>query len=327
MKLASFRQGEGPVRVGALVDDATLVDLAQAEQIADGAASGRFASMQALIEGGAAALDQARHLLDLAPDAALLQLADVRLLSPLPVPVRMRDAGMFIEHLAIIRKKMAAMAAEKSDDPSVTAETLLQTDQFRLPDVLARRVCYYNGNHLAVIGPGDVLRWPAGVEVIDYELELAVVIGRGGSDISPEAARDHVFGYTLMNDWSARDIQVETGRAGGGPCMGKDFGTSLGPWIVTADEIPDPQALEMTAAVNGEVWSRGWTRNMHHKVFDAVSELSRLAPLHAGEVIGSGTPAHGSASEQGKVLLPGQVVELNVPEIGTLANEIGPKSA
>jgi len=312
MKLVTFRSQEGASRLGAMVSDTHILDLA----LADGTGVGPFGSMMALIAAGEAGLDQARALTAAAPESAIVAMEDVRLQAPLPVPARLRDAAMFIEHLEIIAKAMAQMAAEQGAGSGAAPAP------FDLPEVLYRRACYYNGNHHAVLGPDEPLRWPSRVAVVDYELELAVVVGRAGSDLSPEEARSHIFGYTLMNDWSARDLQMDVKPSGAGPCMGKDFGTSLGPCIVTADEIGDPQALELEAFVDGELWSRGSTRNMHHSFAEAVSQFSWISPLVPGEVIGSGTPAHGSASEQGKRLEPGQVVELRNAVIGALRTPI-----
>ncbi|ATQ42919.1 fumarylacetoacetate hydrolase family protein [Caulobacter mirabilis] len=310
----------GVTQVGVGLTEDTLLALADAHAL-QGGSGGPFGGMIDLIEAGQAGLDRARALASAPPQAAIHTFADVVLKAPLPVPARLRDSSMFTEHLEIIRKEMARLAVRDAADPEAELQKLLEGD-FKLPDVLHRLCCYYNGNHHAVIGPDEPLRWPAMSEVLDYELEFAVVVGRGGRDLSPEQARDHVFGYTLMNDWSARDLQVDVSKSGAGPCMGKDFATSLGPCIVTADELSDPHDMALSAWVDGERWSEGSTRNMRHTVFEALSQFSRISPLVPGEVIGSGTCAYGSAAEQGRRLQPGQTVELRAEEIGSLTNQI-----
>ena len=157
---------------------------------------------------------------------------------------------------------------------------------------------------------------------MDYELEWACVIGPGGRDIPPGRARDHIFGYTIFNDWSARDVQIAVMSANLGPGEGKDFANGLGPCIATPDEFADPYALAMTAHVNGELWSQGSTGTMHHSFEDAIVQFSRERTLHAGEVLGSGTVLSGCGFELDRRLAEGDVVELAVEGIGTLRNRI-----
>lgn len=191
-----------------------------------------------------------------------------------------------------------------------------------IPPVWYRQPIYYKGNRFSVIGHQHDVRWPRYSRVMDYELELACVIGRGGSDIPRERALDHVFGYTIFNDASARDAQGMEMAGGLGPAKGKDFDTGnvLGPWIVTADEIGDAQSLTMVARVNGEEWSRGTSAAMHHRFDAIVSFISQSETLHPGDVIGSGTVGTGCGLEHGRFLSDGDVVELEVERIGTLRN-------
>ena len=141
-------------------------------------------------------------------------------------------------------------------------------------------------------------------------------------DIPPGRARDHIFGYTIFNDWSARDVQIAVMSANLGPGEGKDFANGLGPCIATPDEFADPYALAMTAHVNGELWSQGSTGTMHHSFEDAIVQFSRERTLHAGEVLGSGTVLSGCGFELDRRLAEGDVVELAVEGIGTLRNRI-----
>jgi 2-keto-4-pentenoate hydratase/2-oxohepta-3-ene-1,7-dioic acid hydratase in catechol pathway len=142
--------------------------------------------------------------------------------------------------------------------------------------------------------------------------------------VKPADARAHIFGYTIFNDWSARDVQMAVMAANLGPGEGKDFegGYGLGPCIATPDEFSDPYKLTMTAHINGEQWSRGSTSTMHHRFEDAIVQFSRGKLIRAGEVIGSGTVLSGCGFELGKQLKPGDTVELQIEGIGTLRNRV-----
>jgi 2-keto-4-pentenoate hydratase/2-oxohepta-3-ene-1,7-dioic acid hydratase in catechol pathway len=159
---------------------------------------------------------------------------------------------------------------------------------------------------------------------MDFELELACVIGKTGKDIQPEAALNHIFGFTIFNDFSARDAQYAEMEGRLGPAKGKDFDTGnvLGPWIVTLDEIGDPHNLRMDARVNGERWGGGTSRSMHHSFNAILAHISRSETIRAGEVIGSGTVGTGCGNEVGRKLSPGDVVELEIEKIGVLRNRI-----
>ena len=159
---------------------------------------------------------------------------------------------------------------------------------------------------------------------MDFECELACVIGRGGADIPAAEARGHMFGLTIFNDFSARDLQLVERPLGMGPMKSKDFDTGnvLGPWIVTMDEIGDAIALAMEARVNGERWGGGNSADMHHRFEDIIAFVSRSETLHPGEVIASGTVPTGCGLELGRFLEPGDVVELEVEKIGVLRNRI-----
>ncbi|MFJ7278522.1 fumarylacetoacetate hydrolase family protein [Kitasatospora sp. NPDC098663] len=158
----------------------------------------------------------------------------------------------------------------------------------------------------------------------DYELEFACVLGRGGTDIPAADAQAHIFGYTVFNDFSARDTQLEEITTGLGLSKSKDFTGSnvLGPWIVTADEVGDPYRLTMTARINGEEVSRGTSADMHHSFADMIAFTSRSTRLHPGEVLCSGTVATGCGLEHGRFLELGDTVELEVPGLGVLRNRV-----
>lgn len=284
----------------------------------------RLGSLQALIESGEAGLDRVRELCERRPGEAVRSLADLRLLAPLPRPVRLRDCGLFIAHLESGLRELARRQAAAAEDPAAEFERLMASGKFDLSPLFRERVMYYTADHLAVSGPEDEITAPTGSRELDFELEFAAVVGRTGRDVKPADAPAHVFGYTVFNDWSARDLQAVLMRAGVGPCEGKDFAGSntLGPCVVTRDELPDPYSLTMTARVNGEEWSRGTTDGMEHTFEDAVVHLSRDRAVHAGEVIGSGTVPSGTGFDLGRHLKDGDVVELEVEGIGVLRNTV-----
>lgn len=184
------------------------------------------------------------------------------------------------------------------------------------------RIIYYNADHLHVYGTDSDIIWPVEPGWADYELELACVVGKTGCDIELSEARDYIFGFTILNDWSARDLQIPFMEAKLGPAGGKDFANSFGPCITTLDEFVEPYDLRMTAKINGELWSQGSTKTMHHRFEDAIAQFSRGRTLYAGEILGSGTVLGGCGLELGKKLNHADVVELEIEGIGILRNRV-----
>jgi fumarylacetoacetate (FAA) hydrolase len=241
----------------------------------------------------------------------LLPRGEVRLLAPLPRPRSLRDFYTFEQHVATAR-------AQRGQP---------------VPPNWYKAPVFYFGNHQAVFGPDDSVPLPR-TERLDYELEVACVIGREGRNIDPDDALDYIAGFTIMNDWSARDLQAEEMSVGLGPAKGKDFATSLGPWIVTPDELEnyvnddgDRWRLEMIARVNGRPYSRGNLGDMHYTWAQIIAHASRDATLYPGDVLGSGTVGSGCILELtpeavGGWLEPDDVVELEVAGLGTLKNRI-----
>jgi len=197
-----------------------------------------------------------------------------------------------------------------------------------IPDVCYDVPAYYKGMPDTVIGPEDEIPWPAYTDRLDHELELAAVIGREVRDVAPEDALDCVFGYTIWNDLSARDVQARELPVGMGPGKAKDWDGSnvLGPCIVTADELA-PSDLAMRVSVNGELWGEDTSAHMHHTFADMIAYASRSQTLYPGDVLGSGTAAGGSGLELDRWLQPGDVVEMEIQGIGVLRNRIGQKGA
>jgi 2-keto-4-pentenoate hydratase/2-oxohepta-3-ene-1,7-dioic acid hydratase in catechol pathway len=232
-----------------------------------------------------------------------------------PVPRRMRDCLCFEKHFRQSRanRYLFGIGSARLDPASV-----------ELPRVWYERPIYYKGNCFSVVGTGAEVHWPAYSQVIDYELEIGLVTGRGGKNIKPEEAGAHIFGYTIFNDFSARDAQYTEMAGSLGPAKGKDFdtGNAMGPWLVTVDEIPDPQALTMVTRVNGEEWSRGNSRDMQHSFSKMVAYVSEEETLYAGEVLGSGTVGGGCGNELGRFLKHGDEIELEVSGLGILRNRI-----
>jgi 2-keto-4-pentenoate hydratase/2-oxohepta-3-ene-1,7-dioic acid hydratase in catechol pathway len=219
-------------------------------------------------------------------------------------------------------EKIAAMQAQRKPDSARALADLRNGGKYTLNPVFREQVIYYNADHVHVFGPDHDIGWPERSSWADYELEWACIVGKTGINISPARAREHIFGFTIFNDWSARDLQVPFMEANLGPGEGKDFANGIGPCIATLDEFDDPYSLLMTARVNGEQWSSGSTNSMYHRFEDAIAQFSRGKTLYAGEVIASGTVLGGCGFELGRRLQHGDVVELEVEGIGVLRNRV-----
>lgn len=322
MRLITFEHG-GRQALGAWVDkDRQIVDLRVAMQAVGGRDEPAFASMQALMEGGDSALDLARRMVDMRPDDAMLETGATRILAPVPQPIQMRDSLAFELHLRQAKRANARMRLRHAPDAQSQIDAMERSGGFEPAPIWFQQPVYYKCNRFNVIGSGDEVLWPAYSQVLDYELELGIFIGRGGKDILATSAREHIFGYTVYNDVSARDAQADEMPGMLGPAKGKDFDTGnvIGPCIVTADEIPDPYQLNMLARVNGEEWSRGSSASMYHRFEDIIAHISASETLYAGEFIGSGTVGNGCGFELGRYPQAGDTIELEIECIGTLRN-------
>jgi fumarylacetoacetate (FAA) hydrolase len=225
-------------------------------------------------------------------EAESYSLGDVRLMAPIPVPPSIRDFFAFEDHVKTAR-------ARKGQE---------------VPEFWYQAPFFYFTNPAAVIGPEETVSYPNGTEMLDYELELAAVIGADGQ----------IAGFTIFNDWSARDLQREEITVGLGPAKGKDFATSMGPFLVTTDEFDGSRGL-MTARVNGVERSRGELSDIHFSWAKIVERAALNTHLRTGDVLGSGTVGTGCIleSEEQQYLQPGDVVELEIAGLGVLRNVIG----
>ena len=197
-----------------------------------------------------------------------------------------------------------------------------------IPDEWYEVPAFYRGMPDTVIGPEETIPYPFYTGKLDHELELAAIIGKVGKDIPRDDADGYIFGYTIWNDLSARDIQARELPVGMGPAKAKDWDGSnvLGPCIVTADDV-DANNLTMRVRVNGETWGEDNSGNMHHKFADMISYASQAQTVYPGEVFGSGTAEGGAGIETDRYLNEGDVVEMEIEDIGVLRNIIGKKGA
>lgn len=316
MRLVTFAYQDRQ-RLGAFVGEMVL-------DIADAGNGSAFSSMQALIDAGLEAWDAARGIVAKAPPSALIPLDVVQILAPIPRPLRLRDCSLMLEHMDVVLRQMARRAAADDPDPDVAFEGLMASGKYNLNPTFKKQCVYYNADHTSVSGTDVDIVWPSYSDYIDFELEWACVIGLPARDVAQADAGGHIFGYTILNDWSARDVQMPLMYTMNGPGEGKDFPGSwgLGPCIATVDEFEDPYDLAMTATINGETWTRGNTGSMYHKFEDAIAQFSREKTIFPGEILGSGTVLGGCGFELGRQLSASDVVELEVEGIGVLRNRV-----
>jgi 2-keto-4-pentenoate hydratase/2-oxohepta-3-ene-1,7-dioic acid hydratase in catechol pathway len=322
MRFVSFVSADA-TRPGVLLDEGHVLDIrAAAAQTGDAAG---LNSVLAVIQAGDRGLDTVAGLIDSAPDEACLRLADLDLAAPLPRPEQLRDFANYEGHCLKAIDASMRLRSAKEDDPEAAYQKMKASGAYRLPPVWYDIPLYYKGNRFATSGHEDDIEWPPFAENMDYELELAAVIGTQGKDIAEADARDFIFGYTIFNDFSARDIQARwEGQFRMGPAKGKDFDTSnaFGPCLVTRDEIPDPYTLNMEVRVNGQVRGSGISGGSQHNFEQCIAQLSRSETLYPGEVIGLGTIEGGCGFESLTWLEDGDVIELEIEGIGILRNRL-----
>jgi 2-keto-4-pentenoate hydratase/2-oxohepta-3-ene-1,7-dioic acid hydratase in catechol pathway len=305
MKLVTFATEAG-AHIGALLPgESSVSDFTSASD------AHHFSDMLALINGGAKALEEARALTE--RPLTVRSLETIRLLAPVPVPEQMYDCLTFEKHVLQARaNKHLVLGEQAASMPGV------------LSSVFRQIPVYYKPNRFSVVGTGfDIVR-PRYCQWLDYELEFGVFLNRKGKNIPKNEASSYIFGYCIFNDVSARDQQYREMPAMLGPSKGKDFDTGnvMGPWLVTADEIPNPEALSMRVWINGEERCHGSSADMMHSFSDIIAYASIDETLHAGEFFASGTVAGGSGLEFGKPLAHGDIIEMEVSGLGRLRNRV-----
>lgn len=316
MKLATFKK-DGKDLIG-------VVDVDRKQILALSEASGgnpTFVSMLALIEAGAAALSEAQKLAGAWQEKFTVPLEGAKLLAPVPVPPQMRDASVYATHVRNAPRGMQRYIARKTQGEEAAAKIQAEPD---VPPVYRQLPVYYITNRFSVVGPDEVVTWPRYSELMDFELEFGVYIGKRGKNIPASEAKDYIFGYTIFNDFSARDQQVIEMQGRLGPTKGKSFdmGNAMGPWIVTPDELGDPEKMNVEVRVNGEIWAQNSTADMLHTFEKMIEHISRDETLYPGEFIGSGTVGNCCGLEQDRFLSDGDTIELYVDRIGTLRNKV-----
>jgi len=304
MKLCTYDTGSGP-RAGVVV----------AERVLDVATllgeSGGLRDVRALLELPNDPLRRLQSALGAASSAPGMPLASVRLRAPILQPPTIRDFMVYEGHAT-------------------------QGGTRQVSDAWYRLPIFYFSNPLRIFGPEDAVPYPSASDMLDYELELAAVIGREGSNVSEAEALSYVAGFTIFNDWSCRDLQRDEMKVNLGPAKGKDAATSLGPWMVTTDELApffrDGRLhVRCTLKVNGVQWMDNNGGLMYHTwgaMIERASWDSRIVP---GDVLGGGTVTGGSIGEAirnglpARYLAPGDVVEIEVEGLGVLRNTLAPK--
>jgi 2-keto-4-pentenoate hydratase/2-oxohepta-3-ene-1,7-dioic acid hydratase in catechol pathway len=247
-------------------------------------------AMEAAREVAAAAEDLVGRA---APDGASISydVDAVDLRAPLPRPNTIRDFSVFEEH-----------GREKPDE------------WYELP-------AYYKGNPDSVVAPGTDVAWPSYTDMLDFELELAAVVGQECRNVAAGDAETYLAGYTVFNDFSARDIQMEEMEMGLGPGKGKDFANGFGPYLVTPDEF-DPTDAEMEARVDGELWAEGNSGEAYHSIGDMLAHASLDQTVHPGDVLGTGTVGGGCGADLDRWIERGDRIELEIEGIGTLEHRV-----
>ena len=305
MKLISFEQN-GKIRIGAIEKD-LIYDL----HSIDGNISN---SMLEFLQGGEAQLRLAKKAIN--DGSTSMPIDGIKLLSPITNPPSVRDAYAFRQHVATARKNRGLDMIPEFDEIPI----------------------FYFTNHNAVFGPGDFPVLKRHTEKLDFELECAAVIGKGGRNISASKADDYITGFMIMNDFSARGLQMQEMKLNLGPAKGKDFGSSFGPWLVTKDELEpykktsadgDRYDLFMKAFVNEIQLSKDSLSNMTWTFAQIIERVSYGVDIYPGDIIGSGTcgtgcflELNGSKITDDQWLNPGDTVTLEIEGLGILANKI-----
>lgn len=304
MRFVTFEKSDGTVRSGVLLDSDLVIDMHEAT---NGKLPG---SMMDFLEQSESNLRIAQGLLQLSlGDVGAYSLNEIRLIAPLPRPKSFRDFYAFEQHVKSARENRGLK---------------MIPEWYQIP-------VFYFSNHLAIMGPDDKIIKPNECNSLDFELEIACIMGKQGRNITAEQAEEYIFGYCILNDWSARDLQRQEMKVGLGPAKGKDFATSLGPWVITKDEMGPLRSgkgfdISMRARINGSLLSEGNMKDIYYSFGEMIERASAGVTLYPGEIIGSGTVGTGCILELGtevhRWLQPGDEVELEIDKLGVLKNSI-----
>ena len=300
MKLCTFKlKNKDTLSIGVVLDKEVIdLNLALNGEIAP--------CMLAFIEGGEKNLTLAKQIISSPPKNSTFKVDDITLKAPLLNPPSLKDFFAFEEHAK-------AGAKRRNEELSKT--------WYELP-------AYYKGNHREICGPDDEIPWPSYTRKLDFECEIACVVGKKGKNISIDKANDYIFGYMIFNDVSARDVQKKEMVLRMGPGKGKDFANVFGPYVVTRDEVNPKEDFSLEAKVNGELWSKGHFKDQYWGFPMMVSHISQEETIYPGDILGSGTFYKGCGLDLDKWVKSGDTIELSVPKLGTLRNKIGsPKSS
>lgn len=287
-----------------------------------------FRSMLSLIENSDECLEVGYDIIEkfvsgTIPSTAIFSLSEVNYKSPIPLPPQIRDCLLFEEHLQNAYRGLRETRAGMEEDPEAALKHFEEKGLYQIPDVWYELPLYYKANRFSVIGHEQNIVKPSYTSLLDFELEFGCFLKKFVKDISEEHAGEAIFGYSIFNDVSARDIQSREMQGQLGPSKGKDFDTGnvIGPCIVTADSF-DPYRCDMVARINGVEVSRGHTSSISRSFESVIAYMSKDETLVPGEFIGSGTVGSGCGLEIGQFLEVGDTIELEVSGIGILRNQV-----
>ncbi|MED5579643.1 MAG: fumarylacetoacetate hydrolase family protein [Nitrospinota bacterium] len=326
MKLITFevKTPVGPFkRLGAVLNNETFLDLnfAMAAKLADENSSRPREMADAIIPsemtdfaaGGVNSIETAEEVLEFISkkpeiegpneEKLIYHPNEIKLLAPIERPPIIRGFAGFERHLKATFEKMG----------------------LQIPDTWYERPLCFKSSCAHMASVGDTIPWPSYTEKMDFELEFCAVVGKPGRDISEDKASEHILGYAILNDWSARDAQTGEMAMGTGPYKGKDWCWSFGPWIVTPDELGNPSKIPMAARVNGETWIEATPGEMYWTFEQMLSYTSRDENMLTGDLLGSGTVPGGCGMEIERWIQPGDFVEIDMGPLGVLSNKIGEK--
>ncbi|MEM0373186.1 MAG: fumarylacetoacetate hydrolase family protein [Sulfolobaceae archaeon] len=312
MKILSYKKGV-EIRSGILIDDKILdINYACINELLERGEDEEFAieycnviaprDMLKLLKASENSISLLRKWYNSPPknEEIYVKLSEVKLASPLPKANVFRDFLAFKPHVEAAYKRRGSAIPE---------------EWYKIP-------AYYKGDPTIFYGTDEEIPWPKYTNLLDFELEIAAIIYKKGKDIDVKKAKDYILGFTILNDFSARDIQMAEMKLLLGPAKGKDFAKGLGPWIVTTDELQDIKGIKVEALVNGEIWCSAKVEEMQWSFEEMISYVSQDEYIRPGDVFGSGTVDNCCGLDQGRFLKPNDVIELRVEKIGVLRNRV-----